>query len=1676
MPGRGKRHLEPNESDPEDLTWGASSPARHARSKSSKPHSKKPPRKRQRRVHDNSDDMLSDDDEESEISYDESGSDHEEEVFLNSNGRPQRRAAVKVQQYAESPTESEATPSTSDVEIDIKPKVKEKKSLMISLRYKRRRGGSEAPAPTRRSSRLTHTNEETIIALSNSGHHAEIVRAGTRSPEVPSRVLRGGKGLKTLPKSTIIEEEEEEERDSIPNTNGSNDAEREIEASINEDENMGEDLHDSGHASSLDAQQVDDSNAQSQAETQLKEEVTVPDSDGDGAANEEEEEDDEDDDPISRPGRALRSRKPDNPPEEAVAPEPEVGGHYLRRNLRSGKQRSSKNGRRGRRGQEESSDFEPNPEEGADEDISDSGESNGSPQKSGNAEEDESSNGRRSRQPARRRGVSRQDPHSEESEAEELAEELADLRGNRPRRNQRPSITYEEKPRRNRKNVDYRILRPELVLPIEEPDEAPTPTRKGRSGGGSAWHRTLFSTYGPFGGAGGPVPVLGGPEAAGATGGVESDSSDDDSLHRPRGVGGAVGMTPTTTATPGFGIFPGQGIGADPLQPVTGTPLNLGKVNKEKQNLADADPLGVDTNVNFDSVGGLQGHIDQLKEMVSLPLLYPEVFQRFHVTPPRGVLFHGPPGTGKTLLARALASSVSSEGRKVTFYMRKGADALSKWVGEAERQLRLLFEEARKNQPSIIFFDEIDGLAPVRSSKQEQIHASIVSTLLALMDGMDGRGQVIVIGATNRPDSIDPALRRPGRFDREFYFPLPNLEARRAILSIHTKGWEPPAPSWLLDELAGLTKGYGGADLRALCTEAALNAVQRHYPQIYSSNKKLLIDPSKIEVKPKDFMICIKKLVPSSERSTSLGSSPLPAQMEPLLRQPLSEVERIVSRVLPQKRKLTALEEAMFEDAEDGGSLQKEKMQQDFDRSRIFRPRLLIRGEPGMGQQYIAAALLDHFEGLHVQSFDLPTLLSDSTRSPEAAVVQLFTEVRRRKPSVIYIPNVDMWYKAVGPTVISTFTGLLRSLRPSDEVLLLGVSEEHPENFDRNMLKDLFGYSKKTQFELSAPNELSRREFFLNIVDYLKAKPSDFPEPENRKKRKLQELPPAPPPPEKGPPPLTKEQLKAQKKRDRQVLNYLKIKIQPIMDQIKSKYKKFRTGVVDESQIRYLYEEEDPNLVSTDLPLEQRSQVLFRPYEKSKDGHGVFGLVEVASGKFFYNLEIVTIEKRLSNGYYKRPKDFLADIKRMVKDARTSGDEERLLRGNELLSNVEVDIADIEQTAPALVAECEHVYIREQQREQTIIEKAKATAARDGGPVPQMTSNVPPAGSALTSEAPSSGPVVLGEQFPRSQPPRPIQHINPLFKTPTRTPFQNSQQTNGYLGDLAHSGSNGLHTDPSSRLSNGDVHIANNGYHNHPSDPSNSTCSTSFGVHSAQPRPLHSHTGAPSLEQRQASSLTQRDFTTSMFPGSQVDDYVNEASTTSSEKKTSNRSSGPNAVTNTQSTNGNLAGVSRYGESGMGPDISRYPDQGSLDRQMPDTQGKPISFAPTSITTPNINPEMSSQSQPHSSQPPVPPFDAAPVRPPNASLHNILNDDSPIDSHPYFNNDPAFMQQVLETLAARSHGFSVEELEQINTTLMDCVWRGRGDWDRVRVAQQVMREFEEVVSDLRECQELEEEQ
>lgn len=504
-------------------------------------------------------------------------------------------------------------------------------------------------------------------------------------------------------------------------------------------------------------------------------------------------EDEDDEDAIRPVTRGTRRAAAAAAAQAESTPPPTQGtpkGRITRRNARLVQKKSPV-----KKGVDESDD-----EYQEDEAASGSDESETSEHKARQTEaEEESDKPTRSRRSPNKRHLS--------DEEEDLAADVADLMSTRSRR-KRPRLSTQTDTNgpklRERNPVNYQILPP--------PDidlYAPPQNDNYRESNKRYKDRALFPTAGRLGGYDGMGP----PILGGYAGGADTDSSDDDRPGRIGNIATSPTMTNLNIGTLMGGARPTGAPGAE--QP--GNPANMGRLNVKSKAaaLTDSDPLGVDQNINFDSVGGLEDHINQLKDMVMLPLMYPELFAKFGTTPPRGVLFHGPPGTGKTLLARALAADCSSpDGQKVTFFMRKGADVMSKWVGEAERQLRMLFEEAKKNQPSIIFFDEIDGLAPVRSSKQEQIHASIVATLLALMDGMDGRGQIIVIGATNRPDSVDPALRRPGRFDREFYFPLPGKEARRSIIDIHTRKWDPPLTAKFKDSLADFTKGYGGADLR----------------------------------------------------------------------------------------------------------------------------------------------------------------------------------------------------------------------------------------------------------------------------------------------------------------------------------------------------------------------------------------------------------------------------------------------------------------------------------------------------------------------------------------------------------------------------------------------------------------------------------------------------------------------------------------------------------------------------------------------------------------------------------------------------------------------------------------------------------------------------------------------
>ncbi|KAK8368728.1 hypothetical protein V6Z12_A01G061500 [Gossypium hirsutum] len=303
----------------------------------------------------------------------------------------------------------------------------------------------------------------------------------------------------------------------------------------------------------------------------------------------------------------------------------------------------------------------------------------------------------------------------------------------------------------------------------------------------------------------------------------------------------------------------------------------------------------------WESVAGLHDVIQCMKEVVILPLLYPEFFDNLGLTPPRGVLLHGYPGTGKTLVVRALIGSCARGDKRIAYFARKGADCLGKYVGDAERQLRLLFQVAERCQPSIIFIDEIDGLAPRRTRQQDQTHSSVVSTLLALLDGLKSRGSVVVIGATNRPDAVDPALRRPGRFDREIYFPLPSMEDRAAILELHTKRWPKPVTGSLLKWVARKTVGFAGADLQALCTQAAVISLKRNFPlqEILSTAEEKTPGAKRVPlhtvtVEERDWLEALSCSPPPCSRreagmaTQDLVASPLPTHLIPCLLEPLS--------------------------------------------------------------------------------------------------------------------------------------------------------------------------------------------------------------------------------------------------------------------------------------------------------------------------------------------------------------------------------------------------------------------------------------------------------------------------------------------------------------------------------------------------------------------------------------------------------------------------------------------------------------------------------------------------------------------------------------------------------------------------------------------------------------------
>uniref|UniRef100_A0A493T3S5 ATPase family AAA domain containing 2 n=1 Tax=Anas platyrhynchos platyrhynchos TaxID=8840 RepID=A0A493T3S5_ANAPP len=452
------------------------------------------------------------------------------------------------------------------------------------------------------------------------------------------------------------------------------------------------------------------------------------------------------------------------------------------------------------------------------------------------------------------------------------------------------------------------------------------------------------------------------------------------------------------------------------------SPIRTFRVKLQKQDLkrvqrdqkkvggSQGDAMQIDSAIGFENVGGLSEHITALKEMVIFPLLYPEVFQRFNIQPPRGCLFHGPPGTGKTLVARALASEYSRCDRKISFFMRNASDCMRKYVGESERQLRVLFEQAYQMRPSIIFFDEIDGLAPVRSSKQDHIYSSIVSTLLTLMDGIDNRGEIVVIGATNRLDSIDPALRRPGRFDREFLFNLPNKEARKEIFKIHTRDWTPKPPDVLLDELA------------EKCIDH-LNPILQD--DMFDSDD----DAS---------------LVSGDELKDGMPDG-------------------------PDKKGLCFSRSAFCEPTS-------------------CRPRLLIVGKEGYSQvSYVAPVVLHALEKFPVHTLDLSVLLTN-VAPPEEICGQLIRNAQKTAPSIIYVPDIHLWWDNAGPALKLTFLTLLRNIPAFLPVLLLATSDVCHLDLPEEIQK-LFNKEFGEVFNLELPGRAERAALFEDLILNQVAKP-----------------------------------------------------------------------------------------------------------------------------------------------------------------------------------------------------------------------------------------------------------------------------------------------------------------------------------------------------------------------------------------------------------------------------------------------------------------------------------------------------------------------------------------------------------------------------------------------------------
>ncbi|MDH3501010.1 MAG: CDC48 family AAA ATPase [Nitrosopumilus sp.] len=439
--------------------------------------------------------------------------------------------------------------------------------------------------------------------------------------------------------------------------------------------------------------------------------------------------------------------------------------------------------------------------------------------------------------------------------------------------------------------------------------------------------------------------------------------------------------------------------------------------------------------ITYDELGGLKNEVQKIREMVELPMRHPELFEKIGVEAPKGVLLYGPPGTGKTLLAKAVAGETNAH-----FISLSGPEIIGKYYGESEERIREIFNQAEENSPSIIFIDEIDSIAPKRDEVSGEVEKRIVSQLLTLMDGMKSRGKVVVIAATNRPDSIDPALRRPGRFDREIEIGIPDEEGRNEILSIHTRGM-PIDEKVNLKQISKTTHGFVGADLESLSKEAAMRALRRILPEIDLDEEKISKEIlQKIQITDEDFKEALKEVRPSALREVQVQVPNISWDDVGGLNELKEELREAIEWPIKHKEA--------------------------FEYVDIESPKgVLLYGPPGTGKTLIAKALAKMTDSNFI-SVKGPELLSKWVGESEKGVREIFRKARQVSPCIIFFDEIDALVPRrsgsdsshVSENVVSQILTEIDGLEELHDVLIIGATNRldivddallRPGRFDR---------------------------------------------------------------------------------------------------------------------------------------------------------------------------------------------------------------------------------------------------------------------------------------------------------------------------------------------------------------------------------------------------------------------------------------------------------------------------------------------------------------------------------------------------------------------------------------------------------------------------------------------------